>query len=90
MKTIILGCKNKYGYMIINLRKDGKMKTHFVHRLVISVFKPNPCNKPTVNHINEDKTDNRLNNLSWATYSENNTHNGRHLRVSEKNKIKVY
>ena len=81
---------------------NHKKHTITVARLVISTFKANSENKPTVNHINEDSTDNRLNNLEWATYSENNTHNGRAKRVAkkaaetmkangtyEKNKIKV-
>ena len=82
--------KDKDGYMRINLYdKDGKRKTHRVHRLVISAFKANSENKAHVNHINEDKTDNRLNNLEWATPKENNEHGTRKERTSNANKIKV-
>lgn len=68
---------------------NHKKHTIVVARLVISTFKANPDNKPTVNHINEDSTDNRLNNLEWSTYLENNTHNERHLKIASKNKISV-
>ena len=81
--------KDRDGYMIINLRKDGKMKTHRVHRLIISSFKSNPENKSQVNHINENKEDNRLNNLEWSTPAENNAHGTHNERVSNANKIKV-
>ena len=63
---------------------NHKKHTITVARLVISTFKANSENKPTVNHINEDPSDNKLNNLEWATYSENNTHNGRAKRVAKK------
>ena len=82
MKTF----KNNSGYMQINLYKDGNLKKHLVHRLVLQTFKPNSDNKPCVNHLDENKENNALNNLSWCTYSENNTHNGRAKKVAAKMK----
>lgn len=65
---------NKKGYCQIGLCKDGIRKGFLVHRLVADAFIPNPQNKRTVNHINCDKSDNRIENLEWATYSENIRH----------------
>lgn len=62
------------GYLMTTMSKNGKAITPLVHRLVAETFIPNPENKPTVNHINGNKTDNRLENLEWCTYSENEQH----------------
>ena len=50
------------------------MRSFSVHRLVATVFIPNPKEKEDINHINGDKTDNRVVNLEWATKSENQKH----------------
>lgn len=64
----------KTGYMYVDLCKDGKVKKFTVHRLVALNMIPNPENKLQVNHINGDKTDNRVVNLEWNTRSENQKH----------------
>ena len=66
-----LGAKHNKGYRRFCF-PDGT--NPLIHVLVAKVFLPNPENKPTVNHINKDKADNRLENLEWATYSENQQH----------------
>ncbi|KKM61143.1 hypothetical protein LCGC14_1534740 [marine sediment metagenome] len=63
-----------FGYMLVSLWKNNNQKTYRVSRLVASAFIPNPLDKPTVNHINGNKTDDRVENLEWATYKENEQH----------------
>ena len=60
------GCKDKDGYPIVKIN----YKRTLVHRLVAEAFIPNPTNKPTVDHINRIRDDNRVQNLRWATYKE--------------------
>lgn len=66
--------KNKFGYMNVMLRKDGKQKQHKVHRLIAQAFIPNPQNKEQVNHIDGDKSHNTVWNLEWCTCKENIKH----------------
>ena len=60
------------GYELVTLkRNDGTMKSVLVHRAVALAFIPNPENKPQVNHKDHNKFNNCVENLEWATQSEN-------------------
>ena len=62
------------GYKGVILTKNGKRTNKKLHRLVAEVFIENPFNKPQVNHIDCDKTNNKVTNLEWVTGSENIIH----------------
>jgi hypothetical protein len=70
MKPVKTGT-DRYGYKKVDLRKDKTRYTCRIHRPVALAFIPNPENKPFVDHINNIKTDNRIENLRWATVKEN-------------------
>lgn len=73
---------DRYGYKAVALSRDGDVKHKTVHRIVATAFIPNPACKPTVNHINENKSDNRVCNLEWATHRENDNYGSRNVRMS--------
>ena len=62
------------GYEMVVLTKHRTPTYPTVHRLVATVFVPNPENKPVVNHIDGNKSNNVATNLEWVTSSENNYH----------------
>ena len=73
------------GYLQVNL--SGIRVPQLVHRLVAKAFIPNPENKPTVDHINGNKLDNRVENLRWVTQKENNNNpNTRYKNVYSSNR----
>ena len=80
-KKILKPLTTHAGYHRVHLAKEGKVFNASIHRLVATAFIPNPGNKPTVNHINEIKTDNRSENLEWATNAEQNVHGTRIQRA---------
>jgi hypothetical protein len=62
------------GYFCVDLNANGVNVQETIHVLLATAFIPNPENKPTVNNKNGIKSDISIDNLEWATYSENNQH----------------
>lgn len=73
------------GYEYVVLAKNGKNKTLLVHRLVAETFIDNPNNKKCVNHKDENKSNNSVENLEWCDYEYNNTYKNIHLRRNTDN-----
>lgn len=61
-------------YHVVKLSKNSIKKNHFVHRLVAEAFIPNPLNKPFINHVDANPSNNKESNLEWCTQSENINH----------------
>lgn len=87
-KILILG-KDGGGYAKTTLYKDGKQKIFKVHRLVAKAFIPNPNNLPCVNHRDENKNNNCVDNLEWCTIEYNNNYGTRKARIAEKESKQV-
>lgn len=76
--------KNGLGYQLVVLRKDNKNYQMYVHRLVAQAFIPNPDNLPEVNHKDENKCNNSVDNLEWCTHIYNSNHGTVNLRRRNK------
>lgn len=74
----------KSGYGRIGLTKNGKTNRKYIHRLVAEAFIPNPENKSEVNHIDENKENNNIENLEWCDRKYNNNYGNRNKYVSKK------
>ena len=82
---ILKPAKNNKGYLRVGLCKQGKRKMYLVHRLVTSAFIENPNNLPQVNHKDEDKTNNAVENLEFCDAKYNNNYGTRNIRAAESN-----
>ena len=79
----------KDGYLFVHLYKDGKMKNYKIHRLVAEAYIPNSENLPQINHKDENKTNNCLQNLEWCDASYNINYGTRNKKVSNSKKIPI-
>ena len=71
---LLTGCKYSNGYLVVNLKYESLIKRVPIHRLVAETFIPNPYNLPMVNHKDENKTNNRVDNLEWCDAKYNTTY----------------
>ncbi len=78
------------GYLSVGLSRNGKSKTFRVHQLVGLCFIENPENKPQINHIDKDGTNNKYNNLEWCTAAENNIHKCLTLEQKTNQNLKIW
>ena len=74
-------------YLMICLSNNGSQKYYLIHRLVAKAFIQNPNNYPQVNHKNENRYDNRVENLEWCTPKYNANYGTRNKRAGEKHRI---
>ena len=76
--------RNGGGYLQVYLCKNGEQKKCLVHRLVAQTFITNPQNLPEVNHKDENKTNNSVQNLEWCSSKYNANFGTRTQRQAEK------
>jgi hypothetical protein len=74
---------DKDGYAQVGLAKDGKLKTKRVHFLVAQAFIPNPMNYDQINHKDENKTNNAVDNLEWCSVAYNNAYGSRSKKINQ-------
>ena len=85
-ERILKPCKDRWGYLFVYLCRNGERKMYLVHRLVLMTFSPcENSHELQVNHIDENKLNNRLENLEWCNSLYNLTYNDRHKKIGEKN-----
>lgn len=89
---IIVPKKDKDGYIqgTLMCKEKGKRKQYKAHRIVALAYIDNPYNKPQVNHNNEIKDDNYVQNLSWMTQKENNNYGTRNKRANDTKSNSIY
>ena len=73
-KKILSISKSTNGYLKVHLYKNNMLKNCYIHRLIAEMFIPNPHNYLCVNHKDGNKTNNKIDNLEWCSYSMNNKH----------------
>lgn len=77
------GVIKKGGYKSVLLKANGKYKCELIHRLVAKAFIPNPNDLPQVNHKDENKLNNNIDNLEWCTAKYNSNYGTKNERLSK-------
>lgn len=81
--------ENEDGYYKVSLSKNGIEKRFFIHRLVAMAFIENPNDFDCINHKDENKKNNCIENLEWCTRKYNNNYGKRNQKIVEKQSIKT-
>ena len=84
---VLKPAKTRCGYLNVILCNGEKKTHHLIHRLVAAAFIPNPTNLPQVNHKDECKTNNMVDNLEWCSGDYNSNYGTRNERVGKANAI---
>lgn len=87
---MLTGVLSGQGYFRVNLYRDGNMEHKLNHRLVASAFIPNPNEYPQINHRDENKENNRADNLEWCSALYNNTYGTRTERAEKSKERPIY
>ena len=82
---VLFPVKNNLGYLLVSICCNGKHKMFLVHRLVAQAFLLNPENLTEVNHKDEDKTNNNVENMEWCNRSYNINYGTRNTRAKDTN-----
>jgi hypothetical protein len=82
-ECIVMCSPNKFGYIMVDLRVNHSRKRVYVHRLVAQAFIPNPNNLPQINHKDENKANNYVDNLEWCTHAYNQRYGLKNQRMVE-------
>ena len=80
---------NNKGYLFVDLYKNKKAKHYTLHRLVAEAYIPNPENLPEINHKDENKANNCLQNLEWCNHKYNHNYGTINERISNSKKIPI-
>ena len=80
----------KGGYLVVGLSFNGIGKTFSVHRIVAKAFIVNPDNKPHINHIDKNRSNNNVTNLEWCSSAENSAHKCLTLKQKTNQNLKIW
>ena len=84
-ERILKSANNGWGYLQVLLYKNGKRKRFLIHKLVAMMFLPNPSNLPEINHKDENKQNNKVDNLEFCDRKYNTNYGTRNQKIAEKN-----
>lgn len=89
-ERILKNYLNTKGYAYVVFFKNNKRKNIYIHRLVAQAFIPNSDNLPIINHKDENKTNNHVENLEWCSYKYNTNYGSCIEKITRKQNKKVY